>query len=463
MSSDHGGGGLPFLSNVEEFLHKQQAERSVHITPKQIIITFLVALVIFLIISPTQTLNNFNLLFFLSPIWLSVILYRAAFARFVQAKQAEFLSKLEYVLLEIRIPREVTKTPAAMEAFFTNMHMGSGESNWYKTIVQGGMRPWWSLELVSLGGRIHFYIWTRAGYRRLVETYLYSQYPDIEIIEAEDYSRLIDPADHDHQMWGCEYGLSRPDPYPIKTYIDYDMKPGDKPEETIDPIAQILELMGSIGPGEQFWLQFIIRQNKLEKYKGKLNKAGRPYSFKDLANETIQTERDATVKKSSYTDPVTGKLIETSGFPNPTKGQNETIAAIERKVGKQNFDVGIRCIYSGTNEAFNGIMIPAQLSLFKPFSNESSNSLTVKGVFGGAFNDFPWEDPGGHHREYLKHEIVDVYRRRIYYADPYIGPWSILSTEELATLFHIPSSAVTTPNLPRIQSTTSGAPANLPN
>jgi hypothetical protein len=461
MSDSHSSGGLPGLAAVESFVHDMQADRSIHITAKQLIITGFIALGVFFVISPSQTINNFNVVVLMSPLWLPVVLFTAAEARRLQAKRAEFLAGQEYILLELLIPREVHKTPYAMEAFFSSLHIGSGESNLYK-ILQGGMRPWWSLEIVSLGGRIHFYIWTREGYRRLVETYLYSQYPGLEIIEAEDYSRLVDPTDHDHSMWGCEYKLNQPDPFPLKTYVDYDMKPGDKPEETVDPLAQLLELMGSIGPGEQLWLQFIIRQNKLEKFAGKINKAGKKYSFKDQATELIGDLRDKTVKKSSYVDPATGKTVESSGFPNPTKGQNETIAAIERKVAKQNFDVGIRCIYSGTNEAFNGIMIPAQLNLFKSFNNETSNSLSIQSTFGGSFNDFPWEDPGGHHREHLKHEIVDVYRRRIYYADPYIGAWNILSTEELATLFHVPSSAVTTPNLPRIQSTTAGAPSNLP-
>ncbi|MDR3546973.1 MAG: hypothetical protein P4M11_01625 [Candidatus Pacebacteria bacterium] len=463
--SDHGSGSiLPFLSELEHFLHEAQSKRSVHITASQLIWAFVIVVVIFFIFSPTQSLNNFNLVFFLSPIWLPAILLRSAIGRFVQTKRAEFLAKQEYVLLEIRMPRDTSKTPRAMEAFFSNMHIGSGESTWYRMYIQGAMRPWWSLEIVSLGGRIHFYIWTRAGFRRLIESYLYAQYPDVEIIEAEDYSRLLNPSDHEHDMWGCEYRLSQPDPVPIKTYVDYDMKPGDKPEETVDPLAQILELMGSIGPGEQLWLQFIIRQNKGEKFVGQMTKDGKPYTFKDQATELIAQLRDSTVKKSSYVDPVSGKTIETSGFPNPTKGQNERIAAMERKVAKQNFDVGIRCIYSGTKEAFNGIMITSQLSLFKPFNSEAGegNSLGVQGVFGGAFNDFPWEDPGGHHREHLKHEIVDLYRRRIYYAAPYIGNWNILSTEELASLYHVPSSAITTPNLPRIQSTTSGAPANLP-
>jgi len=38
----------------------------------------------------------------------------------------------------------------------------------------------------------------------------------------------------------------------------------------------------------------------------------------------------------------------------------------------------------------------------------------------------------------------------------------VMSTEELATVYHIPSHAVETPTLSRIQSATGEAPINLP-
>ena len=38
----------------------------------------------------------------------------------------------------------------------------------------------------------------------------------------------------------------------------------------------------------------------------------------------------------------------------------------------------------------------------------------------------------------------------------------VMSTEELATVYHIPSSGIETPGLARIQSATSEAPPNLP-
>ena len=165
-----------------------------HITFKALMVAFIWANILFLMFAPHQTITNYALMFALMPVWLPVILYKCVHARFGQMTKAEFFAQQEYVLLEIRIPRDTTKTPFAMETVFANMHIGSGETTWFKRYFQGGVRPWWSFEIVSLGGRLHFYIWTREGYRRLVESFFYGQYPDIEIIEAEDYSRLVDPS-----------------------------------------------------------------------------------------------------------------------------------------------------------------------------------------------------------------------------------------------------------------------------
>ncbi|MBA3789104.1 hypothetical protein H0X32_01760 [Patescibacteria group bacterium] len=465
-SKDSAGNMLPFFSTIDNLVRGSSSNHSLNIRARTLIIAFVILIVTFFILSPSQSLSNFSVLLFLSPIWIPLALIRFTAVRYVQAKRAEFFASQEYVLLELRIPRDTSKTPKSMELFFANMHIGTGETTWWKKFVLGNVRAWWSFEIVSIGGRVHFYIWTRVGFRRLVESYLYAQYPGLEIIEAEDYARVNDPLDADHDLWGCEYALKRPDPYPLKTYVDYEIEPGDKPEETVDPLAQLIELMGAIGPNEQMWLQFIVRQTKTEKWGGmfttKKNAAGKTYTWKDEADEIIEELREKHSKKNTHVDPATGAMIETQGFPNPTKGMNETIASIERKTGKQGFDVGIRCIYSGTKDAFQGIMVTALINLFKPFNDESRNNIGLASTFGGSFNDYPWEDRGGHRRTFLKGEVLRMYRYRSYYYDPYVGPWMILSSEELATLYHIPSSAVTTPNLPRIQSATAGAPSNLP-
>mgnify|MGYP001549474549 CR=1 FL=1 len=62
----------------------------------------------------------------------------------------------------------------------------------------------------------------------------------------------------------------------------------------------------------------------------------------------------------------------------------------------------------------------------------------------------------------LMEELNEIARRRAYFQFPYKGPWMVMSSEEIASIYHIPSSSVAAPNLPRIQSTATEAPSNLP-
>jgi hypothetical protein len=446
---------LPMMKTIEK-IWSDTAGKGVFIDWKPIFFTFVFLNFAFLIISPTQTFHNYAFLLFFAPLWLPFATVYAAANRFVQSRRAAFLAKQKYVLLELRLPRDTQKTPLAMETFFANMHFGPGEATEYKKYWLGNMRPWWSFEIVSLGGQVHFYLWTREAMRRSIESFLYAQYPGMEVIEAEDYSLLVDPSDSEHSLFGEEFKKTKEDPYPIKTYISYGLdKSGMKPEEQIDPLNPLIELLGSIGPKEQFWIQYIIRQSKKEKYGGEKD-------WKEFGQELIKKLRDETRQKSKYTDPVTGKVVENDGFPNPTKGQLNSMEAIENNTNKPGFDVGIRVIYSAPKDAYQGIMANFVLALWKPFSNESGNNLALIQKYSGGFNDYPWEDPKGIAHDYVEHKIVDLYRRRAYFNQPYIGPWSIMSSEELATLYHVPSASVQTPGLPRMQSSTSGAPSNLP-
>lgn len=439
-------------------------EAGYHASARPFIITFLVINLGFLLIDPLQTLRNWVLLGFLAPIWVPLLLIHFTWLQWVRSRRAEFIASQENVLLELRMPRDTKKTPLAMEAVLSNLHLASGESTNYAKYWQGKVRTWFSLEIVSIGGRIRFYIWTRAGLRRGVEAAFYAQYPDMEIVEAEDYSLLYDPSASQNDMFGEEWIHTKADPFPIKTYVDYKLdQPGAKPEEIIDPMAQMLELLGSLGPKEQIWFQMIIRTTKDEKYDGKKTAKGEAYKWTDQAKEEIEKIRETTVRKSTYIDPVTGAERESAGFPNPTKGQSDAMAAIERNVSKAGFDVGMRGIYTAPKEAYQGSMIAFMLgTMMKPFSSEAFNGFRPALRFDTQFYDYPWEDPGGHHKQHVHEEIVEYYRRRAFYHDPYIGEWMIMSTEELATIFHVPSAGVETPSLPRIQSATTGAPSNLP-
>lgn len=206
----------------------------------------------------------------------------------------KFIDKFnkDMVLLEIRLPREIFKSPLATEVALASLLQGGGISNWYAKNFQGNLAAWSSLEIASLEGVIHFYIRANKKFRPLIEANFYAQYPGIEIVEADDYTKKIryHHLTKDVKMWGAQYylgktwkptnpetGKSFPDPkkkdadkkpldyempadfYPIKTYVDYELDKDPKEEFKTDPITPLLEMMGAIGKGEYYWYQIMIQ------------------------------------------------------------------------------------------------------------------------------------------------------------------------------------------------------------
>jgi hypothetical protein len=466
-SGGNGGGGfgLPGYHFIHEWMEKLHQENGLKIPFWQIATPFGVALLIFLVFAPAQTVRNFGIVVFLSPLWLTLLLAKNAWHRWVESRQFMFNTAQDHVLLEIRLPRETLKSPLSMEAILANMHITPGQGTWYKRYWLGRTRPWYSLELVSLGGRVHLYVFTRAPFRHIIETYFYAQYPGVEVVEATDYTRLIDPTKPPYQMFVCEYQKNKPSPYPIKTYVDYgmDKQPAPEPEEVTDPMSQVIEFLGSLNPNEQLWIHIMIRYTKGEKHGSQgVYKDGKRYTWREQAREEIQKIKESTVKKTIYTDPVTHEKRESDGFPNPSKGDAETMAAIERNVAKPGWDVGIRSVYIAKEGHYRDFIGAFVTQIFRPYTSEQLNYLGPAPLFSEELNDFPWEDPSGKRREHLMEEGLEFARRRAYFHYPYVGPYMQMSSEEIASLFHVPSSTVAAPNLPRIQSTTTDAPHNLP-
>ncbi len=463
MSDAHGGGGLtlPGLSAIQHLTHSLHAKNGVGIPHMPIMAVFAGSILLFFLFEPLQSIRNFQFVLFLSPLWIAPLLARFAWGRWVEMVRYDYNVQQDWILLEIQMPRDTRKSPLAMEAFFSNIHLAPGEGTWYKKFWLGRTRPWYSMEIVSLGGRVHFYIWTRKPFRHVIETYLYAQYPGVAVVEATDYTRLIDPTHAPYQMWGCEYEKKSADPVPIKTYVEFGLDKIAKPEETTDPLSQVVEFMGSLSPNEQLWIHIIIRYSKGEKYGGKRNAQGKRYTWVDEGLEIIEDIRQSTVKKVSYTDAMTGEKRETEGFPNPTKGQMEAMAAIGRNTSKLCFDVGMRAVYVAKEGHFRDYIGNFVTQIFRPFAS-ADQQIAPQSLWSEEFQDFPWEDPKKVKYNEEMHHLLEFTRRRAYFHAPYIGPYTQMSTEELASIYHIPSSTTTAPNLPRIQSNTVDAPSNLP-
>lgn len=196
----------------------------------------------------------------------------------------KYMASLDWVMLEIKLPREISKSPLATETAITGFLQGSGIGTVYARNFEGKVAHYGSLEIASIEGVIHFYIRVQRKFRPLMESNFYAQYPDIEIVEADDYTKVLryHHLTNDVSIWGLNWRTSKTwkpknpatgeyygtkdeplemkaDFYPIKTYVDYGLDKDPKEEYKTDPITQLLELMGSIGKGEHMWYQILVQ------------------------------------------------------------------------------------------------------------------------------------------------------------------------------------------------------------
>lgn len=382
------------------------------------------------------------------------ILFFMANDAWLHWKRDAFILKEGSILLEILLPREIYKSPQAMEIALMQMHLAMG-SNWLETYKNGKVRLWYSFEMASFGGEIHFYIWTWPRAKDIVESQLYAQYPGIQIIEVKDYTEGVTANPEQWETWSTHFILGNKDAYPIKTYIDYGMDKNEKEEYKIDPMAAVIEFMGSLKQGEQIWLQILARPHKkVSPSEG---------TFRSEPEWTAEIDEEiATIKEKATTKMKVGDR-EMPGFPNLTKGQAETIAALERSKDKLAYEVMIRGVYVAKPGSFVGAHIPGMLGSFRQYSSKNLNSFRPAGLTDF---DYPWQDFWGYRVAKMKRMNLDAYKQRAFFYGQYHGIWGlhhyILTVEELATIFHFPGVEVGTPSLPRIPSVAGEAPPNLP-
>ena len=160
-------------------------------------------------------------------VWIPLLLTIFAWRFWIDYVNAAAIENIKWVMLEIRIPKEVTKTPKAMELVLINaLHQTGGVGTWYHRWWLGNVLPWFSLEVCSIGGELHFFVRTQDKFRRLIESQVYAQYPTAEVVPVDtDYAELVPQVNKNTNAiwstWGTEFTLSKEDPYPIKTYVDY--------------------------------------------------------------------------------------------------------------------------------------------------------------------------------------------------------------------------------------------------
>ncbi|KKS95630.1 MAG: hypothetical protein UV73_C0015G0005 [Candidatus Gottesmanbacteria bacterium GW2011_GWA2_43_14] len=301
---------------------------------------------------------------------------------------------LEFVLLQISVPKDNEVKIDAAEQFFSSL----------SSLSHGGflsfmkLKDHISFEIVGRPGDIRFYVSVHHHLRDLLEKQIYGMYPGAEIREVDEYNIFEDKG----KVAFGSYILKGPDYLPMKTFKDL----------PVDPLSTITSTVGKMQTGEGVSIQILVTPAD-----GKWKTAGKSYISSIKKNE-------ANPEKAHYN--VDHKVLE----------------SIENKVSKPGFYTTIRVVVSSSSLESAKMHLHNIESVFAQFSSDQNHIGSAKLMFKSSF-------------------VVDFIYRYFPIMNWPRKQYSVLTSEELATLFHFPNKSVETPHINWVTSKRAPAPPDV--
>jgi hypothetical protein len=380
----------------------------------------------------------------------------------------KWFSGVKFIFLAIDIPRGNVQSPRAVENMFSYLAGAHSTQNFFDKWFSGEFQLSMSLEIVSSEGYTQFLIRTPSQFRNLVESAVYSQYPDAEIIEVDDYCEDFPRKfpDEEYDIWGTEFIQAAHHMYPIKTYKEFEHQLGPSEMTFRDPMSELMELCSSLRKGEHLWYQIILiptgfdwvndGDDEISKILGKAPKVSFFNKIIDALVEFISDLSEAVFSLWGDVDS-NEKEFKKLSMMELTPKQKKRIEAIEEKSSKIAFLCKVRVVYMAKKEVMNKAkVVNGFVGYIKQFSALDLNNLKpdmkMTATKANYFNK-------GKKLINKKNKLINNYMNRIDWGGrtPYL-----LNIEELATLWHFPVEANS--NAPLIQKTPAKRykpPANL--
>jgi len=398
------------------------------------------------------------------PILLFFILFPAFQGLWLFWRQSIFKKDIKWILLELNIPREILKSPQAMEKVLDAIHaLGNAPTTIQEKWWFGEVTRWYSFEMVSFGGEIHFFMRIYRKQKNLIEAAFFAQYPDIEIVEVEDYidrylpDNLTELKESGRDIWGGEMKLVKEDAYPIKSYKDFE---SPEEEKQFDPASVFLEVLGKIDNDQFIGIQF--------------NSAPASYRWFKKWDDLLQKLKEPKFKKEKTKDEVASFASLLARSP----GEIGTLEAVEKNLSKRAYNILIRFVYVSPKKTFYDTYARRGITAaFGQYSSYDLNSLllnydisTKTGLF---YKPYIFAKT---RNDYRKQRIIYNYRNREVPPETRMGklmlayPMNLnfssnhftLSTESLATIFHPPTHGIlTAPHIKRVESKKASPPAGM--
>lgn len=355
----------------------------------------------------------------------------------------------KYTILAIDIPRGNEQSPKAVENLFSYLAGAHGTINLIEKYWEGKYQLGFSFEIVSIEGYTQFMIHTPVGFRDLVESAVYSQYPDAEITEVDDYtaeySNVRFPSD-EYDLWGAEFIQAKSPALPIKTYKEFEHQFGEPETHFKDPMATLMDLMSTLKKGEQLWYQIIIIpiavnwtdicDKEVSKMLGEASGGGNIFGgMADFVLGLINSLLSGIFGSSSEEAPK--KEADPLKMMNLKPKQKKKVEAIEAKSGQFAFDFKIRMVYLAKKEAMQkSKVVNGFVGYMKQFAALDMNNLKPDMNFTGTTTSYLFS------KKRLARKKNNIFKNYIDRNASAGRAPGIMNVEELATIWHFPNESV---------------------
>ncbi|OGZ61378.1 MAG: hypothetical protein A3H51_01220 [Candidatus Spechtbacteria bacterium RIFCSPLOWO2_02_FULL_38_8] len=375
---------------------------------------------------------------------LLVILFFVGYFLLVHLKQRGLITRsLNMSLFLVTLPRyeykedtekkEEKERIALMEQFlgsFVNLRIGKIKS------LRGGT-PYIVFEMAvhNKGENIHTYISVPKNLESILEKQVHGFFPDAEVEKVKDYN-IFNPKG---ASVASQFTLSKISMLPLLTYQTL----------SADPLGNILTALSKIeqkNEGAAFQLILRPQQNKEQKKLAQeiISEMQRGVDFSNAFKKVVGSAKK-DVKE--YLMPSSGmfKSEEDKKPEDPQRGviDETTIKALQSKLNKHHFLTNIRLVASAQDELRAQHILSEMEAAFVQFDSAVGNSLKVKKVKkgSGAFKRFIFQ---------FSFRIPDD------------KPASLLSTEEIASLFHFPTTRLSSIGVRTLKHKFARPPEDMP-
>lgn len=388
---------------------------------------------------------------------------RDVYLLYIRTKWAE---DHKNILLAIDIPRGNEQSPKAVENLFTYIAGAHGSISFFEKWFEGKFQKSFSFEIVSLEGYTQFLVHAPTEFRNLVESAVYSQYPDAEISEVDDYVKGVPSSlpDDEYDVWGTEFVQVKSDVYPIKLYQEFEHNIGPSETQFKDPMASYMDLCGSLRQGEHLWFQMIVIPTGFDWVKRAEAEIDKIFGRKKKTSSFINTLVDWMGQASELVYSLWSDIDDKKKEDKPrtmmdlTPLEKRKVENLQIKLSKIGFEIKLRFVYVARRDAMNKAKVANGIVGFmKQFAALDLNNLKpdIDYTFTKAQYFFTER-----RLEQKKRNIYSAYRNRSDFRGRLAG---IFNVEEMATIWHFPIEAnVKAAMVQKAPGRKADAPASLP-